>query len=400
MASVKLKFRPSSASSQEGSIFYQIIHNRKPRQLLSGYHIFPCEWDEKQSRIRPALSVERDLSISIIRENIRWDMERLTRIIRKFDNNIVEYTSDDVIEEFRKQQRENTLFNYMVKLIGKLKLQGQIRTSETYSATLNSFRKFRKGEDIMLDSMTSAVMEEYENWLQQRRIVPNTISFYTRILRAVYNRAIEEEITIDRKPFRRVYTGIDKTIKRALTLSMIKKIKTFDLSLHPRVEHARDIFILSFMLRGMSLIDMAYLKKVDRRNGYIQYRRRKTGQVLIIQWTKEMQSILDKYPENKTEYLLPIIMNSETNQRYEYHNAASRINYHLNQLGGMLGISIPLTLYVARHSWASAAKTKGIPLSVISEGMGHENEATTRIYLSTLDTSAVDNANSLIIKSI
>ena len=400
MASVKLKFRPSSASSQEGSIFYQIIHNRKPRQLLSGYHIFPCEWDEKQSRIRPALSVERDLSISIIRENIRWDMERLTRIIRKFDNNIVEYTSDDVIEEFRKQQRENTLFNYMVKLIGKLKLQGQIRTSETYSATLNSFRKFRKGEDIMLDSMTSAVMEEYENWLQQRRIVPNTISFYTRILRSVYNRAIEEEITIDRKPFRRVYTGIDKTIKRALTLSMIKKIKTFDLSLHPRVEHARDIFILSFMLRGMSLIDMAYLKKVDRRNGYIQYRRRKTGQVLIIQWTKEMQSILDKYPENKTEYLLPIIMSSETNQRYAYHNAASRINYHLKQLGGMLGISIPLTLYVARHSWASAAKTKGIPLSVISEGMGHENEATTRIYLSTLDTSAVDNANSLIIKSI
>lgn len=66
----------------------------------------------------------------------------------------------------------------------------------------------------------------------------------------------------------------------------------------------------------------------------------------------------------------------------------------------MTGISIPLTLYVARHSWASAAKSKGIPLSVISEGMGHESETTTRIYLASLDTALVDKANALILKSL
>lgn len=66
----------------------------------------------------------------------------------------------------------------------------------------------------------------------------------------------------------------------------------------------------------------------------------------------------------------------------------------------MVGIKIPLTMYVARHSWASAAKSKGIPLSVISEGMGHDSEATTQIYLASLDTAIVDKANSLIISSL
>ncbi|MBD5153522.1 MAG: tyrosine-type recombinase/integrase, partial [Oscillibacter sp.] len=156
----------------------------------------------------------------------------------------------------------------------------------------------------------------------------------------------------------------------------------------------------SFMLRGMSFIDMAYLRKSDLLNGYVAYRRRKTGQLLTIEWTKEMQMILDKYPENDSEYLLPIIRNARTNERYTYRNVGYNINHNLKTVAKKVGITIPLTLYVARHSWASVAKAKGIPLSVISEGMGHDSEATTQIYLASLDTSVVDKANSLILKSL
>lgn len=113
-----------------------------------------------------------------------------------------------------------------------------------------------------------------------------------------------------------------------------------------------------------------------------------------------MQLILDRYPENASKYLLPIIRRSGTNERCTYRNAAYNINHNLKTVAAMAGITIPLTLYVARHSWASAALTKGVPLNVISEGMGHCSETTTRIYLSNLDTSVVDRANSLIIKSL
>ncbi|WP_290208375.1 site-specific integrase [Bacteroides acidifaciens] len=400
MASIKVKFRPSTVADHEGTIYYQILHERKPRQLLSDYHVFQSEWDESRAMVVTTQNSERKAFILSIRERIRWDVERLTKIVRKLDGNGLQYTADDVIDEFNRYAQEYSLFNFMESIIIKLKQNGKVRTSETYTSALNSFKKFRKDEDIMLDCLNSEVMEAYEAWHQSRGVAPNTISFYTRILRAVYNRAVEEDIVENKNPFRHVYTGVDKTIKRALPLPVIKKIKALDLSLTPALDYARDMFMMSFMLRGMSFIDMAFLRKTDLQNGYVTYRRRKTGQKLVIEWTNEMQLILDKYPENASDYLLPVIRNPGTNERCTYHNMGYNINHSLKAVAKVVGVSIPLTLYVARHSWASIAKSKGIPLSVISEGMGHDNEATTQIYLASLDTSAVDKANSLIIKSI
>lgn len=400
MASIKVKFRPSTVADHEGTIYFQIIHERKVRQLLSDYKVFPSEWDESRSMVTTTQKSERKPFILSIRERIRWDVERLTKIDRKLDANGLIYTADDVIDEFNRYAHEYSLFNFMESIIAKLKQNGKVRTSETYKSTLNSFKKFRQDEDIMLDCLTSEIMEAYEAWHHKRGVAPNTISFYTRILRAVYNRAVEDDIIENRNPFRHVYTGVDKTVKRALPLVLIKKIKALDLSLTPSLDFARDMFLMSFYLRGMSFIDMAFLRKTDLKNGYVTYRRRKTGQQLIIEWTKEMQMILDKYPENTTDYMLPIIRNPGTNERCTYRNMGYNINHNLKKIAGMVGITIPLTLYVARHSWASAAKAKGIPLSVISEGMGHDSEATTQIYLASLDTSVVDRANFLILKSI
>ena len=400
MASIKVKVRPSTVTDREGTIYYQVIHERKVRQLLTSYHVFPSEWDEKRSMVTTSQKSERKSFIQSIRERIRWDVERLVKIDRKLDSNGLAYTADDVIDEFNRYSHEYTLLNFMEGIIAKLKQNGKIRTAETYKATLNSFKKFRQDEDIMLDCLNSEVMEAYEAWHHHRGVTPNTISFYTRILRAVYNRAVENEVIENRSPFRHVYTGIDKTVKRALPLEVIKKIKGMDLSLNAALDFARDMFMMSFYLRGMSFIDMAYLKMSDLKSGYITYRRRKTGQQLTIEWTNDMQLVLDKYPENESDYLLPIIKTVGINERCTYRNVGYNINRGLKQISQMLNLNFRLTMYVARHSWASAAKAKGVPLSVISEGMGHDSEATTQIYLASLDTSAVDRANAMILKSL
>lgn len=400
MTSIKVKFRPSTVVGHEGSIYYQIIHERKVRQLPACYKIFPEEWDDKRSTVATTHNSDRKPLILSIRERIKWDMERLAKIDRKLNATGLPYTIDDVIDEFNRYASEYSLFNYMESVIAKLKQKEKVGTAGTYRSTLNSFKKYMKDQDIMLDCITSETMEGYEAWLRNRGIIPNTISFYTRILRAFYNRAVEEDIIENRNPFRHVYTGVDKTVKRALPLAIIKKIKALDLSLTPSLDYARDMFMMSFCLRGMSFIDMAFLKKSDLKNGYFTYRRHKTGQQLVIAWTKEMQMLVDKYPENRSDYLLPIIRNPGTNERCTYRNVGYNINHNLKRIAGMVGIVIPLTLYVARHSWASAAKAKGIPISVISEGMGHDSEATTQIYLASLDTSVVDRANSLILSSL
>ncbi len=195
-----------------------------------------------------------------------------------------------------------------------------------------------------------------------RGVAPNTISFYTRILRAVYNRAVEDDIIENRNPFRHVYTGVDKTVKRALPLAVIKNqdiglVSDSGPRLRPR--YVPDEFLSTWY----ELHRHGFPEKSDLKNGYVTYRRRKTGQQLVIEWTKEMQMILDKYPENKSDYLLPIIRNSGLNERCTYRNTGYNINHNLKRIAEMVGVTIPLTLYVARHSWASAAKAKGIPLS-------------------------------------
>lgn len=410
MASIKVKHRASLIEDHEGTIYYQIIHDRKVRQLNTNYHVKTEEWDKTRSMVTAKPSDDRKALILSIREQIHLDVERLTKIARKFDADGMTYTADDVIDEFKRRINEHTLFHYMENLITRFRHNGKTRTSETYTATVKSFRKFlcdtnlqdlcHDGKNIMLDRLSSKTLEAYEAWHKKRGNSPNTISFYNRILRAVYNRAVEEEIIENRNPFRRVYTGVYKTMKRAVPLSLIKKIKNLDLSYSPLLDYARDMFLMSFYLRGMSFIDMAYLKKSDLKNGSVSYRRRKTGQRLVIGWTKEMQQILNKYPENPTQYLLPIIKRVGCNERCSYKNAADKINLNLKNIARQIGIPGSLTLYVARHSWASAAKAKGIPLSIISEGMGHDSETTTQIYLASLDSSVVDKANSIILNSL
>lgn len=400
MATIKVKFRPSTTIGKEGSIYYQVIHDRKPRQISTSYRVFKSEWNDQRSTVTCSNASARLTYILSVRERIKIDLERVGRIIQNLEKTRIEYSSDDIVEEYERQIDENSLFRYMEGLIAKLKYNGKVRTAEAYRSALNSFKKYRGGEDIMLECLSRDIMESYESWQRQRGIAPNTISFYARILRAVYNRAVEEDLTDNKSPFRKVYTGVEKTIKRALPMTIIKKIKCMDLTFKPEMEYARDIFILSFMLRGMSFIDMAFLKKNDLKNGYITYRRRKTGQQLMIEWTPEMQAIVDKYPTSGTDYLLPIIRNRDAIAIYAYRNAGYTINRHLRSIADSLELSIPLTMYVARHSWASAAKAKGIPVSVISEGMGHDSELTTQIYLSSLDTTVVDRANAILLREL
>lgn len=394
MTSIKIKFRPSTVDGKEGGIYFQIIHNRVVRQLNTEYKVFAEEWNAESESI--VIKGSRSNFLLGIQERLSWDATRLEKVVRTLETERRRFTADDVITIFHKQTKESSLFNFMHGVIAQLKQLGKVRTSETYTATLKSFMAFRENQDVPLDGITSDLMLLYEAHLKSRDVSMNTISFYMRNLRAAYNRAVEKGLTPQNNPFRHVYTGVDKTIKRAIPIKEIKALKELDLSLKPSLDFARDMFMFSFYTRGMSFIDMAYLKKSDLKNGILTYRRRKTGQQLTIKWEKCMEDIISKYPKNQTDHLLPIIKKTE-NDRRQYDNALHLVNYHLKDLSSMLKLQRPLTMYVARHSWASAAKAKNIPLSVISEGMGHDSEATTQIYLASLETSVVDKANKMIL---
>ena len=402
MTTVKVKFRASSVATKEGTLFYQVIHGRVPRQINTGYKLFSPEWDRLHAEVLlpPDAGQSRYTYLVTLRERIADDTARLKSIVSRLERAGHDYTANDVVKLYLTPAEAGGFMSFAWELVRQLKQIGKTRTAERYTTVMNSFGRFAGENDVLLDEVDSDLMVKYETFLKARGICPNSSSYYMRGLRAIYNRAVEKKLTVQRNPFKHVYTGIDKTVKRAVPLKIIRQIRDLDLALSPATDFARDIFMFSFYTRGMSFIDMAFLKKKDLQNGILSYRRHKTNQQLFIKWEKPMQEIIDKYDTTGTPYLLPIIRDMNINERRQYKNAAHLVNNKLKKLGGQLGLPIPLTSYVARHAWASIAKSKNIPVSTISEAMGHDSENTTRIYLASLDTSVVDKANSLILKSL
>ena len=311
---------------------------------------------------------------------------------------LIEIDESVLSRNYLKPKSEKFLFIYMEQIIKELEDNRQISTAANYKSTLKSFKRFRNGKNIALSKINDKVIQQYEAYLKNEGIKMNTVSFYMRVMRAVYNRAVEDGLAAEKQPFKNVYTEIDKTEKRAVPLQTIKAIK--ELYMPSRALHfARDMFLFSFYTRGMSFVDMAYLKKTDLENGILTYKRRKTKQQLSIKWEKCMQDIVNKWP-SYNEYLLPIITTAGKDERTQYKSCQKNVNQQLRKISKMLKMRKGITMYVARHSWASIAKNMNIPLGVISDSMGHTSLKTTQIYLNAIDLDIINKANLKIIKRI
>ena len=401
MVSIKLKFRPSTIDGKEGSLYYQVIYKRVIRQIATHYKIMPNEWYAESDTLRIIDNDERYNYLQSIQRRIQWDKKRLMKIIDRFINSEYDFSVDSIIDAYYNEIKDITLFNFIEKLIVKLQKNGQVRTSETYNCTLNSFKRFRHGNDLYFVELDNDLLMSYEYFLKSEGLSMNTISFYMRRLRAIYNRAVEEGIAEQNNLFKKVYTSSEKTVKRAIPLKSIKRLKSLDLSYSTAKAFARDMFLFSFYTRGMSFVDIAYLQKKDLKNGVLNYRRKKTGQLLYVRCEPCMQEIIKRYESaTNSTYLLNIIKDNKNDARKQYLNALTLINRSLKSIGKLIGLDKPLSMYVARHSWASIAKTEGISLSVISEGLGHNSESTTQIYLASLDSAVIDKANQKIIKLV
>lgn len=292
------------------------------------------------------------------------------------------------------------LAEMMSGLIGSFGASGRSRLAETYASALHSFMRYREGRDVELGEIDREMMGDYEEWMRRRGLTQNTSSFYMRILRATYNRAVRAGRTRDRRPFDGLFTGHARTIKRAVAQETIREIGRARLS-DERERLARDVFMFSFYTRGMSFVDIANLKRSDLRNGYIIYKRKKTGQTLRIAWHERMQRIIERHPSKDGIHLLGLLDATKgTDLRRQYRASQWMINGRLKVIARRLGLRVNLTMYVARHSWATIARDLHVPLSVISDGMGHGSERTTQIYLKSIDAEEIDRSNERIMEEV
>ncbi len=219
------------------------------------------------------------------------------------------------------------------------------------------------------------------------------------------NKAQKENESIlvkSHKPFENFTIPSQKTSKRAVSKDVINSIRNFPLESNSAFWHDKNYFLFMFNMQGMNFIDLAKLKLRQISAGRLRYIRSKTNKPYDVKLTKEAEEILSYYITNKTpeDFVFPIL-NKEINKdsilvSKTSDQALHVFNNHIKKLAIQCGIDQPITSYVARHSWASAARKLGVSTDKIGDALGHENYSTTEVYLQDFDTDVLDEVNLLV----
>jgi integrase len=313
----------------------------------------------------------------------------------------------------RRSYRQVPLAGLAETLSRELRAGGRERTANAYITATNGLTDFTGNENILLSDITPALLLNYDRHLIELGRELNTISFHLRNLRAIYNKAIllgliplpVENI------FAGLHTGVYPTQKRALDRDEMCAFARLSSDLLEEAEAEPEnppklttlqcavlYFLFCFHARGMSFIDMAFLRKDNIRGNCILYYRKKTGRMMSVKITGEMRLIIHCFSAMVagSPYLFPVIRPEKGHERRQYGSALTLQNRHLKELGRMAGIDKVISTHVARHSWATLAKRKNVPLAVICEGLGHRDERTTAIYLDSFEASVLDEVSELI----
>ena len=402
MATVKLKFRPSSVPETEGTLYYQVIHKRKVKWISTDYHITPTEWDDKSETLLIPPNGERRTELLLMRSIIEWELRQRKETIHKLETANKDITIDEICDAFNQIAPCKTVFTFLQEQVARQEQMKRQGTAKTYGNAYRSFRKFREDIDLTFDELTSDMMERYEAWLINRRLKQNSISCYLRTLSTMLYKAMDEKLIADANLFSRVRLTYVKTAKRAISEKELKDISCLQLPEGTTIAFARDIFMFSFYMRGMPFVDIAYLRKTDIKNKMLTYSRKKTNQCLSVECEDAQRKIIDRYAHltEDTPYLFPIIRKIDGTEYNQYQCMLENVNRALRKIGEMVGLNVPLTTYVARHTWASMARDMDISIGIISEGMGHRSLKTTEVYLNSISTSKINDANKKIIRRI
>lgn len=414
MATMSFIYRSSSRGSDyAGTLNLRFIHRRKTKQLSTPFKLYSEEWDAHQQQIVHR-HPDREFYIRQVEDYLQQSRSLFIQTIGLLEKE-GSYGLDDIVNHFRFQSSTMSLRNFVRRLSSELIRLGQERTARAYRTAVGGLIEFNNGKDLPLSHINSFLIKSYERVMKEKGKSLNTISFYMRNLRAIYNKAVNKGYVENKyeNPFREVYTGVDKTRKRALTQEEILRLHNLEFSQLLDGKKATDsvdlglykawrLFFFCFHTRGMSYVDMAYLRKDNIHGNIIRYYRKKTGQLIEVKITPRLQSLIDSFADEvkHSPYLFPIIRDSQKSKRLYYESGLRQQNRCLKILAVKADINRSLSTHVSRHSWATMAKKENLPIWVISESLGHNNEKTTYTYLASLDRSALDRANDIVSATI
>ena len=390
------------------TVVIQVIRHRQRRVIFTPYRLLREEFDAVRGQAVTHLrNREHRAHIKRINVYLRYHMTLLGRLAALLERSGKPFGAAEIADLYRQRADNRYVATYLRSLVVELRREGKYGSAQAFEHTLSAFQRFSSNQPLLLEDLDAPHVQAFRDYLLRRGLRANTVGFYLGKLRAAYNRSVAEGyMEQDRKPFEGLILKSEKTTKLALNDTLLRQVATVQLTARQRV--ARDLFLFSFYCRGMSFVDMAYLRHEDIRDGVIRYRRHKTGQLFAVQVLPDVQALLDRYRDGSSPYVLPILAGEDSGavageaalsgrMLYErYLQNRGRYLHLLQDVARKLGPGAHLSFNTARHTWASRARRMDIPISVISEGLGHTTERTTRIYLEEMESRRIDEANRLV----
>lgn len=290
------------------------------------------------------------------------------------------------------------------QLVKELTRAGRHGTARAYDCSVRSFLKFAEDEELGFADLHPSLLKAYEQHLLNNGRTRNTVSLYLRMIRSICNQAVKRlKVSLEKDLFSDLFLGMDQKERQSASLQVLEHLARLDLKgKSASLGFARDLFILSFYLRGIPFIELAYLRKEDVCDGVLQYRRNNAKKRLVVPLEPCALRIIDRYARytENSPYLLPVLSSDEETQYFRYQTALRWYNRSLDCLSQMLELKHSLTSYVPRHSWATAAYSQGFPVSVISESLGHVSERGTYRYLTSFNDQFLSQVNRTVISNI
>ena len=250
---------------------------------------------------------------------------------------------------------------YANSRVEKLKDEGRYDAANKLKMYLRKFVTYLGKNEIPFKDFDALLIRNYHTWLKNQELGRNTISLYIRNLKRIYRLAVDEGIATENHPFKDM--DVSYHIKKMkdrnrLTPEEVMRLRYMDTSgLRPSALFARDLFLFAVLTKGMTGRDMFYLTKNNLKDGALTYTSKVNGKQETVRWNGFLQEIVDKYAQPDTPYLFPVITSEEPKEQWRQHNAAIHtINWNLRKIGKTFGLSFPLNLTVARHSWESLEK--------------------------------------------
>jgi len=350
------------------------------------------------------LTIKKDPNSSLILEELRSKyLNRLREFEAEHQN---QPTSLKLIKSYfiQKPKESITIKEFWMSHIDKLRAVGKIGNARTYKITLSALSS-AINLDTHFHNIKHSCIIDLEHKLLLRGMSANGISVYLRTFRAIFNKAIEQDITSqDNYPFKKFKIKKEKTTPRVMTITEMKSYFSLDLKPESTYYSSFKIGKLILMLRGINLRDLLVLNKTNIKSNRIIYKRSKTGKICSILITEEIQQLLSSFNSNDCT-LLGFInkeqMEDLNNFSAMFHQKRKVINSHLKKIGMLIKSTEPVTTYVFRYTYANIAKQLGYSKDLIGEALSHTTgNAVTGIYLEQYDLALVDEMNMKVIDTV